>query len=117
VFHKIAPYAVEREVEDLVALVNSVGGPVFLFGSSSGAVLALDAANVLGPKVRKVRMAPVVKLLRLEHRNRIALGASSGPDTRPSGIAALARRTVQVPRPPDGLEYLGLALRCRRHEH
>jgi hypothetical protein len=27
------PYAVEREVEDLVALVNSIRGPVFLFGS------------------------------------------------------------------------------------
>jgi pimeloyl-ACP methyl ester carboxylesterase len=48
------PYAVEREVEDLVALVNSTGGPVFLFGSSSGAVLALDAANRLGPMVTKL---------------------------------------------------------------
>ena len=48
------PYAVEREVEDLEALVNATGGPVFLFGSSSGAVLALDAANRLGPKVTKL---------------------------------------------------------------
>jgi len=48
------PYAVEREVEDLVALVESTGGPVFLFGSSSGAVLALDAANRLGPMVTKL---------------------------------------------------------------
>jgi pimeloyl-ACP methyl ester carboxylesterase len=48
------PYAVEREVEDLVALVNSIRGPVFLFGSSSGAVLALDAATRLGSKVTKL---------------------------------------------------------------
>ncbi len=48
------PYAVEREVEDLVAVVNSVGGPVFLFGSSSGAVLALDAATRLGSNVTKL---------------------------------------------------------------
>ena len=50
----IEPYAVEREVEDLVALVDSTDGPVFLFGSSSGAVLALDAATRLGPKVTKL---------------------------------------------------------------
>jgi pimeloyl-ACP methyl ester carboxylesterase len=48
------PYSVEREVEDLVALVNSVGPPVFLFGSSSGAVLALDAATRLGSNVTKL---------------------------------------------------------------
>jgi pimeloyl-ACP methyl ester carboxylesterase len=48
------PYVVEREVEDLEALVNSTGGPVLLFGSSSGAVLALDAAARLGPKVTKL---------------------------------------------------------------
>ncbi len=48
------PFAVEREVEDLAALVRSTGGPVFLFGSSSGAVLALDAANSLGSTVEKL---------------------------------------------------------------
>jgi pimeloyl-ACP methyl ester carboxylesterase len=48
------PYAVEREIEDLEALVNISTRPVYLFGSSSGAVLALDAANRLGTKVAKV---------------------------------------------------------------
>ena len=47
------PYAVEREVEDIEALIDSVGGPVFLFGSSSGAVLALEAASKLSSKVKK----------------------------------------------------------------
>lgn len=37
-------YAVQREVEDLDALVAEAGGSVFVFGNSSGAVLALDAA-------------------------------------------------------------------------
>lgn len=37
-------YAVEREVEDIAALVEHVGGSASLFGSSSGAVLALRAA-------------------------------------------------------------------------
>jgi pimeloyl-ACP methyl ester carboxylesterase len=38
------PYAVEREVEDLAALIAEAGGSAFLVGFSSGAVLALDAA-------------------------------------------------------------------------
>ena len=37
-------YAVEREVEDLHALVEDAGGTAFAFGHSSGAVLALEAA-------------------------------------------------------------------------
>jgi hypothetical protein len=37
-------YAVEREIEDLEALVNEAGGSAFAFGMSSGAVLVLDAA-------------------------------------------------------------------------
>jgi pimeloyl-ACP methyl ester carboxylesterase len=38
------PYAVEREVEDLEALISETGGAPFVFGHSSGAVLALEAA-------------------------------------------------------------------------
>jgi pimeloyl-ACP methyl ester carboxylesterase len=39
-----APYAVEREVGDLEVLIKEAGGSAFVFGMSSGAVLALDAA-------------------------------------------------------------------------
>jgi pimeloyl-ACP methyl ester carboxylesterase len=39
------PYAVAREVEDLAALINAAGGTAFLAGVSSGAALALEAAN------------------------------------------------------------------------
>jgi alpha-beta hydrolase superfamily lysophospholipase len=37
-------YAVEREIEDIDALIHEAGGSALLFGGSSGAVLALDAA-------------------------------------------------------------------------
>ncbi len=40
-----APYAVQREVEDLGALVREAGGAAFVFGHSSGAALALEAAS------------------------------------------------------------------------
>ncbi|GAB2533358.1 alpha/beta fold hydrolase [Nocardia heshunensis] len=45
------PYAKDREIEDIAALVDVSGGCAFLFGSSSGAVLALDAAAELGARV------------------------------------------------------------------
>jgi pimeloyl-ACP methyl ester carboxylesterase len=38
------PYAVEREMEDIEALINSAGGSAFVVGFSSGAGLALSAA-------------------------------------------------------------------------
>jgi len=38
------PFAVEREVDDIAALVAEVGGRAALYGSSSGAALALWAA-------------------------------------------------------------------------
>lgn len=38
------PYAVEREIEDLDALIQEAGGSAFVFGMSSGAVLSLEAA-------------------------------------------------------------------------
>jgi pimeloyl-ACP methyl ester carboxylesterase len=38
------PYAIEREFEDIVALVNSLEEPVFLLGHSYGALCSLEVA-------------------------------------------------------------------------
>jgi alpha-beta hydrolase superfamily lysophospholipase len=38
------PYTVEREVEDIEALVKEAGGSAYVYGISSGAALALEAA-------------------------------------------------------------------------
>ena len=38
------PYAVEREVEDLDAVIEAAGGAASVYGTSSGAALALEAA-------------------------------------------------------------------------
>jgi pimeloyl-ACP methyl ester carboxylesterase len=38
------PYAIEREIEDLEALIQEAGGSTLVFGYSSGATLALRAA-------------------------------------------------------------------------
>ncbi len=39
------PYAVDREVDDLRAVIEAAGGSAYVFGQSSGAALALRAAN------------------------------------------------------------------------
>jgi pimeloyl-ACP methyl ester carboxylesterase len=44
---------VQREVEDIDALVKQAGGAAFLYGVSSGAALALEAANRL-PGIRRL---------------------------------------------------------------
>jgi pimeloyl-ACP methyl ester carboxylesterase len=38
------PYAVDREIEDLQALIDAAGGSAYVWGLSSGATLALKAA-------------------------------------------------------------------------
>ena len=50
------PYAVEREVEDIDALLDEVGGSAFVYGISSGAVLALEAASRLPTKVKRLAL-------------------------------------------------------------
>lgn len=40
-----SPYGVQREVEDLVAVLTTVGPDAFVFGMSSGAALSLEAAR------------------------------------------------------------------------
>lgn len=47
-----APYAVEREIEDLAAVIDAVGAPAALFGMSSGGALALRAATALDAVAR-----------------------------------------------------------------
>jgi pimeloyl-ACP methyl ester carboxylesterase len=53
----ILPYAVEREIEDIEALIDEAGGSAYLYGVSSGAALALRAAAKLGrAKVAKLAL-------------------------------------------------------------
>ena len=50
------PYSVEREIEDIEALIDEAGGSAFVFGISSGAALAMEAATKLGNKIKKLAM-------------------------------------------------------------
>jgi pimeloyl-ACP methyl ester carboxylesterase len=48
-----APYAVEREIDDLNALIRDAGGSAFVYAVSSGAALALEAAAA-GLSIKKL---------------------------------------------------------------
>src|SRR5438309_8379105 len=50
------PYAVEREIEDIDALIDEAGGSAFVYGHSSGGCLAVDATIQLGDKIKKLAM-------------------------------------------------------------
>ncbi len=50
------PYTLDREIEDIEALIDMAGGSAFVFGTSSGACLALEAAIKLGRKIKKLAM-------------------------------------------------------------
>ena len=53
-----AEYAMEREIEDVAALITHVGGTASVFGHSSGAILALEAAAAGLPIDRVVAYEP-----------------------------------------------------------
>jgi pimeloyl-ACP methyl ester carboxylesterase len=50
------PYALQREVEDIDALIQAADGEAYLYGISSGACLVLEAAIRLGEKTKKLAL-------------------------------------------------------------
>lgn len=50
------PFALEREIEDIEAMIDHAGGSAFVYGVSSGAALALEAALRLSGKIKKLAM-------------------------------------------------------------
>lgn len=54
-------YAMEREIEDIAALLKEAGGTAFIWGMSSGGILALEAATRLtGIKKLALYEAPLI---------------------------------------------------------
>jgi pimeloyl-ACP methyl ester carboxylesterase len=86
------PYAVEREVEDISALIEEAGGAACLYGVFSGAVLALKAAAG-GLKVEKLAIYEPPYVI-----------GESGPRL-PKDAAAQLTRLAATGRRGDALEY------------
>ncbi|WP_051215550.1 alpha/beta fold hydrolase [Granulicoccus phenolivorans] len=75
------PYDVQREVEDLIAVLEMAAGPVTVYGFSSGATLALIAAAAGAPIARLTVLEPPLfddpdpdRALLAEGRRRLAAG-------------------------------------------
>lgn len=95
-----APYAVEREIEDLDRLIQRVGGSAAVFGFSSGAALALAAA-VHGLAITRLalfdlplRIEPAVPV---DHA--AALDALVREGRRGDAVEYFQRRMVGLPEP------------------
>ncbi len=82
-----APYAVEREAEDLAALVDMAGGAATVFGYSSGAILALHAATLGVPISGLVLFEPPF----------------SSPGAEPARLAGRLQALVDAGRPGDAV--------------
>jgi pimeloyl-ACP methyl ester carboxylesterase len=76
-------YAVEREVEDLDAMIDAAGGAAHVFGLSAGGVLALEAASQVGAKVRTLAV----------YQPPLAVDASAR--RAPTDLESTVRRLVQ----------------------
>lgn len=93
-------YEVQREVEDLMAVLDAAGDDAYVFGCSSGAALALEAARQRVPmKALAVYEAPFIvddthPANDPELGNRIEAMVAAG---NPGGAVKLFMRTVGVP--------------------
>jgi pimeloyl-ACP methyl ester carboxylesterase len=95
------PYSVAREVEDIEALIDEADGEAFVFGTSSGGALALEAAIQLGSKIKKLAMyeppynsSEDVRAAWRAYRGQLAELLAAD---RPGDAAALFMRSVGTP--------------------
>lgn len=86
------PYAVEREVEDLRVMIAAAGGSAYVYGASSGAALALEAA------------ASGLAIGRLAVWEPPYIPSGSRPPP-PEGVAERLRTLVSLGRRGDAVEH------------
>lgn len=75
------PYTLEREVDALLALLDSVGEPAFVLGHSFGGLVAIEAALRAPEKFRALAMyEPVIVVLAAAHGSDEAKSQVRGVD-------------------------------------
>jgi pimeloyl-ACP methyl ester carboxylesterase len=90
-----ASYAVEREVEDLEAMIRVAGGGASVFGYSSGAALALTAAATCGESITKLALYELPPALPARHSRELASLVLSG--RRGDAVEYFQRSIVGLP--------------------
>jgi pimeloyl-ACP methyl ester carboxylesterase len=105
------PVSIDREVEDIAAILDANGGHGILFGSSSGAALALEAATRLTGKVTGLFLyePPFIvddgrPPLPTDLPGRIAALVKAGK--RGKAVSAFFREAMGIPAPFVGLMHL-----------
>ena len=92
-------YALEREFEDVAAVVDAIGSPVFLLGHSYGAICALEAALLTPNIARLILYEPPIQM------------------PSPPGVAAKIHRLLDEGRKEDALlTFLLEAVRAPRKD-
>jgi pimeloyl-ACP methyl ester carboxylesterase len=85
------PYAIQREVEDIGAVITEAGGSANLYGTSSGAALAMHAAAAGLPVTRLALWEPPYSV--------------NGRPDLPADTASVYRELVEAGRRGDAIEY------------
>lgn len=86
------PYAVEREIDDLDAMIRAAGGAAAVFGYSSGATLALKAA---------AQGSAITKLVLYD----APFAVDGGHPGLPAGLADELERLIAAGRRGDAVEH------------
>ncbi|MEX0648016.1 MAG: alpha/beta hydrolase [Balneolaceae bacterium] len=99
----VQPYSVEREIEDIEALINEAGGKAYVYGISSGAALALEAANA-GLPIKKLALyeAPFIvddSRKPISENYMIELRELLDADRRGASVKLFLRKAVGLPSP------------------
>ncbi|MCP9963034.1 alpha/beta fold hydrolase [Streptomyces somaliensis] len=127
------PYALEREIDDLAALIEAAGGSAFVYAMTSGALLALHAAAadlpipalaVFEPPIRTDDSPGEKRDLTGELAELIAQGERARRrrtlphgDRRPGGAGGRHARGAKLARAGGDRAHLRLRLQCfRRHD-
>jgi pimeloyl-ACP methyl ester carboxylesterase len=98
-----APYAIEREVEDLAALIEDAGGSAFVYGISSGALLALGATT-RGVPIAKLALYEPPLMLEAARAKRsaevaLALDEATLDGRRADAVELFMTKVMQLPAP------------------
>jgi pimeloyl-ACP methyl ester carboxylesterase len=91
-----APYTIDREVEDLAAMIRAAGGSASVFGFSSGAMLALTAA-ARGLAITRLALYDLPPGQSPEHAAALADLVAAG--RRGDAVEYFQRRVVGIPEP------------------
>ena len=79
------PYEREREIEDVRILLDAVGGDAFVFGHSSGAALAFEAAAA-GASIARVAGYEAPYIVQSEPTEQVAAALAAGDRERAAEI-------------------------------